>query len=72
MGYLVGMNRGRADLALVHASAERFPIEGGYAVYPRENSGGPGSPRTRLGSLWRCSTGTRLRRLLPNRKVVVR
>jgi len=39
----------RADLALVHLPPERFPIEGGYAVYRERIQAEPGSPRTRLG-----------------------
>ena len=39
-GYLVGMNRDEQISRSSTLPPERFPIEGGYAVYPRENSGG--------------------------------
>jgi len=39
-GYLVGMNRDEQISRSSTLPPERFPIEGGYAIYPRENSGG--------------------------------
>ena len=39
-GYLVGMNRDEQVVRSASLPPERFPIEGGYALYPREDSGG--------------------------------
>ena len=39
-GYLVGMNRDEQIVRSATLPPERFPIEGGYAIYPREESGG--------------------------------
>jgi hypothetical protein len=39
-GYLVGMNRDEQIVRSASLPPERFPIEGGYALYPREISGG--------------------------------
>jgi Transport and Golgi organisation 2 len=39
-GYLIGMNRDEQIARLAALPPERVPIEGGYAIYPREQSGG--------------------------------
>jgi len=39
-GYLVGMNRDEQIARGPAVPPERFPFEGGYAIYPRESNGG--------------------------------
>lgn len=39
-GYLVGMNRDEQIARSASLPPQQFPIEGGYAIYPREESGG--------------------------------
>lgn len=39
-GYVIGMNRDEQIARSVALPPERLPIAGGYAIYPREHSGG--------------------------------